>query len=113
MGIDPFSLTCLRRAYMRVEILCGAAAVLLVSSISSAAFTAYNVAQGTTGNQAHPGWLSLDFNVASPIEITQIGVFDADADGLNSPITFTLFDRATQVGVGASVTNIRFTTANS
>jgi len=56
-------------------------------------FTAYEIPAGQTGNQQHGGPLGLDFDVNSPVTITELGVFDDDSDGLNRTITAYLFDR--------------------
>ncbi len=55
---------------------------------------AYAVPAGTDGNQAFGGTLGMDFEVANPIVITQLGVFDDLSDGLFLPITATLWDRS-------------------
>ncbi len=54
---------------------------------------AYQVPEGTVGNQAFGGTLGMDFEVANPILVTQIGVFDDGSDGLNLPITASIWDR--------------------
>ena len=43
---------------------------------------AYQVPEGTEGNQAFTGSLGLDFNVVNPIFITHFGVFDDASDGI-------------------------------
>jgi len=55
---------------------------------------AYVVSAGTAGNQAFGGVLGMDFDVANPIVMTQIGVFDDNSDGLKLPITAKLWDRS-------------------
>ena len=58
---------------------------------------AYEVLEGTAGNQGgFGGSLGLDFDVNTPIVITRLGVFDDGSDGLNRTITARLFDRDTQ-----------------
>ncbi|MGE3309142.1 MAG: hypothetical protein AB7O66_04165 [Limisphaerales bacterium] len=55
---------------------------------------AYEVPAGTVGNQAFGGTLGMDFEVANPIVVTQLGVFDDLSDGLFLPIIATLWDRS-------------------
>ncbi|MCI0537074.1 MAG: hypothetical protein L0Z50_17805, partial [Verrucomicrobiales bacterium] len=73
--------------------------VALAMSLTWAAaqdkFIAYAVPADTAGNQAFGGTLGMDFDVANAIIVTQLGVFDDNADGLNLPITARLFDRST------------------
>jgi len=60
------------------------------------AFIAYNVVP-QTGNQAWGGSLGMDFNVNSPLTISQLGVFDSDGDGIKGTTLYvTIFDRTTQ-----------------
>ena len=57
---------------------------------------AYSYSAATTGNQAHPGNLGLDFDVLSTsIEVTELLAFDSDADGwvgTSTLITVGIFD---------------------
>jgi VCBS repeat-containing protein len=55
--------------------------------------TAYVIPGGTVGNQAFGGALGLEFNVASDIKVTELGVFDDGSNGLNRDITAFLYDR--------------------
>jgi hypothetical protein len=48
------------------------------------------------GNQAYGGSLGLDFNVARPIQITKLGVWDEASDGLKLTLTAAVFDRQTE-----------------
>lgn len=57
---------------------------------------AYKVAASTVGNQDFGGALGMDFDVASPIKVTKLGVFDDSSDGLFLPINARLYNRATQ-----------------
>ena len=61
---------------------------------------AYNVAAGTAGGQNYGGSLGMDFDVASDIQVTSLGVFDSLANGINGTVSVQLFDRATQLPVG-------------
>lgn len=64
-----------------------------------------NPAGTLVGNQAFDGSLGMDFDVAKPIRIARLGVYDDGADGLFLPLTAALFDRATQ----ALVASLEFT----
>lgn len=68
--------------------------VLCVSaSTAGAAFTAIGTAQ-TAGNQDFGGSLGSDFIVHSPIEITQLGAFDHNGDGIGGgDIGVAIFER--------------------
>lgn len=55
-----------------------------------------NPAGTLVGNQAFGGSLGMDFDVAKPIRITRLGVYDDAADGLLLPLTAAVYDRATQ-----------------
>jgi hypothetical protein len=74
------------------------AAVLLLGLVAMASAVladtvAYNVPFGTPGNQTFTGALGMDFNVISPIVITQLGVFDDNTDGLQAPLQARLYQR--------------------
>jgi hypothetical protein len=67
---------------------------------ADAAFIAYQNPAGVGGNQLiHGESLGLDFNVISPIEVTQLGVFDDNSTGVASPMVLAIFDRTTQLSV--------------
>ena len=55
---------------------------------------AYQVPEATVGNQPFGGTLGMDFEVANPIVVTQIGVFDDGSDGLNLTIIAKIWDRS-------------------
>ncbi|MBE7502579.1 MAG: lamin tail domain-containing protein [Verrucomicrobiales bacterium] len=57
------------------------------------AIIAYRVAAGTSGTQNYGGSLGMDFVVAQPIVVTQLGVFDDRADGLRATLTAQLWRR--------------------
>jgi len=69
---------------------------------------AYAVPAGTEGNQAFGGTLGMDFEVANPIVVNQIGVFDDLSDGLKLPITAKIWDRSNPDAPEALVT-VEFT----
>jgi hypothetical protein len=84
----------------------GASLVALLAGSAPAAPTiAYHVNAPSSGNYDWADPLGLDFDVNAPgVVITRIGVFDSNQDGLNRPITFVLYDRATQaVVIGPTV----------
>lgn len=59
-----------------------------------AAGVAYVVPEGTIGTQvAFPGSLGMDFDVMKAVQVTRLGAFDSGADGLQRPITVSLYDR--------------------
>ncbi|MCX8108802.1 MAG: hypothetical protein N3G20_08360, partial [Verrucomicrobiae bacterium] len=57
---------------------------------------AYVVPVGLAAAGTYGGSLGMDFDVARPIRITQLGVYDDQADGLHLPLTAALFDRDTK-----------------
>ncbi|MCB1127951.1 MAG: hypothetical protein KDM81_15760, partial [Verrucomicrobiae bacterium] len=63
-----------------------------------------NPAGVLVGNQAFGGSLGMDFDVAKPVRIVQLGVYDDAADGLLLPLTAALFDR----GTGTMLASIEF-----
>ena len=85
----------------------GASVIALLAGAACAAPTiAYQVNAASSGNYDWADPLGLDFDVNSPngVVITRIGVFDSNQDGLNRPITFVLYNRATQaVVIGPTV----------
>ncbi|MCX6020817.1 MAG: LamG domain-containing protein, partial [Chloroflexi bacterium] len=60
---------------------------------------AYVVPADTVGNQEFSGALGMDFDVNTPLVITDLGVFDSGSDGLARPITARLYNRDTQTQV--------------
>ena len=70
--------------------------VSLTDEDSGVVTTPYLVPAGTIGNQAYNGSLGIDFNVNTPIVVTQLGVFDSGSNGLAVPITARLYNRDTQ-----------------
>ena len=67
-----------------------------LQSASQLTTTAFIVPAGTLGTQNYNGSLGLDFNVNTPIIITQLGAFDDGSNGLSAPITVRLYNRDTQ-----------------
>ncbi len=54
---------------------------------------AYRIPSGTPGNQDFNGTLGMDFVVNSPIEVTELGAFDDNSDGLNAAIRVEIWSR--------------------
>ncbi|MDA7888261.1 lamin tail domain-containing protein [Akkermansiaceae bacterium] len=71
----------------------GAAAIGFGTEGSSETFTAYQVPEGTLGNQTYSGSLGLDFIVMEPILVTELGIFDSGSDGLTNTLTTQLWSR--------------------
>jgi hypothetical protein len=70
-------------------------AMLLVFGVvgqANATHIAYNLPDETLGNQSWGASLGLDFGVNQTIEVTALGVFDHNGDGLNGSLTVQLFD---------------------
>lgn len=58
---------------------------------------AYRVPEGVAGNQALGDFgVGMDFDVAKPVKITKLGLFDDGSDGITMKLTAVLFDRATR-----------------
>jgi uncharacterized repeat protein (TIGR01451 family) len=55
------------------------------------------------GNQPFTGNLGLDFDVLSPIVVTQLGAFDNNGDGFVGAVSVQIFNRDTAAGVGPVV----------
>jgi len=74
-------------------------AAMIGSTLTAASQTvhkAYMVPAGTAGNQAFNGSLGMDFDVANRIEVTRLGCFDDNSDGIWLPISVRLYNRDTQ-----------------
>lgn len=56
-------------------------------------YIAYQNLLGCPGDQHFEGALGMDFVVKDPIEITRLGVFDSDGDGLRRDLTAELWSR--------------------
>lgn len=68
---------------------------------------AYIVPAGTPGNQnLANGAVGMDFDVAYPIKVTKLGVFDDSSDGLLMTLTAVLYDRAAR----KALATLEFTT---
>lgn len=66
-------------------------------------------ATSLSGNQAWQGPLGMDFDVNTPIQISQLGVFDHLSDGITGSITVGIFDRNTGTlvsGLSATITGV-------
>ncbi len=57
-------------------------------------YTSYKVPATSVGGQSnHLGTLGLDFNVVTPINVTQLGAFDSGSDGFARAINVYIYDR--------------------
>ncbi len=56
-------------------------------------YIAYRNYVGSIGNQAFEGSLGMDFVVIDPIQVTKLGVFDSNADGLKRTLRAELWVR--------------------
>ncbi|MCI0335493.1 MAG: hypothetical protein L0228_19985 [Planctomycetes bacterium] len=56
-------------------------------------YIAYRNYQGSVGNQVFEGSLGMDFVVIDPIQVTKLGVFDSNADGLKRSLRAELWVR--------------------
>jgi hypothetical protein len=74
------------------------ALISLSSGLARGQVVAYQVPAGVVGNQSNAATISfgMDFNVVSPIQVTQIGVFDSGQDGLLGPLQAAIYDRSNQ-----------------
>src|SRR5207302_8161297 len=71
---------------------------------------AYIVPAGLAGNQALAGGaVGMDFDVARPIKVTKLGVFDDSSDGLTMTLSAVLYDRAAR----KALATLDFTTARA
>jgi len=58
---------------------------------------AYIVPAGLVGNQPLPNYsVGMDFDVAHPIKVTKLGVFDDGSDGITMRVASVLFNRVTR-----------------
>jgi hypothetical protein len=64
---------------------------------------AYAVPAGAVSNQFITNPLGMDFNVNSAIQVTALGVFDSNQDGLAFAIPVRIYDRTTQAIVASLV----------
>lgn len=83
--------------------LVAAAAAAIAAAPAGAATQVYSAPDGLAGNQAWTGTLGLNFDVNAPVKITDLGVFDSNADGLASDLFVTIFNRVTGTQLFAPV----------
>ncbi len=79
----------------------GSACVAGACQIATGGTAIYQVPSSTVGLQSYTGPLGMDFNVVSPVIVTQLGVFDSGSNGLSTPITAYIYDRDTQSSIGS------------
>lgn len=77
-------------------------AALMVLVATAAADTIALSSSRTTGNQAWPEALGMDFDVYTPITVTQLGAFDSGLDGFGADVAVGIFNRVSGVLVGNS-----------
>ena len=65
----------------------------LAASVPLAGAATAVTSSPTAGNQEFGGSLGWDFVVNSPINVTQLGVFDDNQDGMNLTIGAAIFER--------------------
>ena len=65
----------------------------LVFGTGGGPVVAYQVPAGTVGNQNFGGSLGMDFVVNAPIQITDLGAFDSNSDGVSLTLTTELWSR--------------------
>lgn len=75
----------------------------LIGASSATADTVALTSSRTAGNQIHTGGLGTDFNVLTPILITQLGAFDSGGTGFIGTVQVGIFNRSTQSLVAPSV----------
>jgi hypothetical protein len=68
--------------------------VFVAGAAPPAPVIAYRVSAGTIGNQSYGGSLGHDFDVLTPIVVSRLGVFDSGGNGLSSPLTAEIWQRA-------------------
>jgi hypothetical protein len=83
---------------MRDRLGVGFALGLLVALVAGrrtadAQTTAYEIPAPVAGNQAYGFALGHDFNLTAPISVTELGVFDSNADGLGLPLNARIYNR--------------------
>jgi hypothetical protein len=73
--------------------------LVLAGGVAHGQVVAYQVPSGVVGNQTSGGTVSIgmDFNVVTPIRVTQLGVFDSGSDGLIAPLQAAIYDRSSQL----------------
>jgi len=79
--------------------------VVTVTPAKRAAGVAYLNPAGKDGNQAFGGSLGMDFDVARPVQVTKLGVFDEYSDGLFLTLHAALWDRQNR----KELANLEFT----
>lgn len=83
-------------------------AVLSVLATTAAADTIALSSSRAIGNQTWTEALGMDFDVITPITVTQLGAFDSSQDGFGADVAVGIFDRGsgTLVGVSALLSGV-------
>ncbi len=90
----------------RLSLLALAAAPLLCTPAAFAGTIALDVVTPQAGSQDFGGTLGMDFNIGlDSVQVTHLGVFDSNQDGLANPLNAYIFDRDNP---GAPVAAITF-----
>ena len=66
---------------------------MYVNALTGPVATAYSLPAATTGNQNFGGALGMDFDVTTPVTISELGVFDAGGNGISGTLTAELWAR--------------------
>ena len=78
-----------------------ASTIALAATTARAETIAYAVPTATAGTQNFTGTLGLDFDVAAPVYVYALGVFDSGGDGLARPLTARIYDRTSHAEIVA------------
>lgn len=97
---------------MRRSLIALALAAVLPAASLHAATVAYDVPDGTTGNQSYTGTMSMLFEVNKTIRVEALGAFDDDQDGIAGTLTTELWSRSGITGDSVLAT-MTFTTASA
>jgi hypothetical protein len=89
----------MKRGFLWIKLLLLSATI----GVTYAQTIAYDVPP-QAGNQAFGGNLGLDFDVISPIVVTQLGAFDNSGNGFVGAVSVQVFNRDTAASVGPSAT---------
>jgi hypothetical protein len=79
-----------------------ASVISLVGANKASAATAYLTNPSAVGDQTFSGILGLDFTVNSSIQVTELGAFDSDSNGIAGPVTTQIWARSGNSAVGTT-----------
>jgi hypothetical protein len=94
------------RTLNSLRILAGVVVAVLLAASQASATIAYQNPAGNYGNQlGGPYVFGLQFTVgSSPLSVTQLGAFDNNQDGWNSPVSVAIYDFNLHSIVGSTAT---------